>query len=305
MRRKRDSNPRRCDPQQFSRLPHSTTLPFLHRGYKYRLLNGSLKLFCMLSINLKLILGNLYLYIIIFISGVIAGIVNTLAGGGSLLTLPILIFSGLPPNVANGTNRVGLLIQSIFGTAGYHSKGVSSYPFSIYLGLSSLIGALIGAQIAIDINPYMFNKILSIVMVTMVSVMLIGKKSFEDNLPERTSGKYLAFSLVGFFFIGIYGGFINAGIGFIIMFFLNQVNRLSLVKTNATKVFLVLIYSSGALLLFAFNDAVDWELGFILALGSSIGAWWSSRWSVERGEGVIKLILVIAVSMMAVKLWFF
>ena len=305
MRRKRDSNPRRCDPQQFSRLPHSTTLPFLHRGYKYRLLNGSLKLFCMLSINLKLILDNLYIYIIIFISGVIAGIINTLAGGGTLLTLPILIFSGLPPNIANGTNRVGLLIQSIFGTVGYHSKGIYSYPFSIYLGLSSLIGALIGAQIAIDINPYMFNKILSIVMITMVSIMLIGKKSFEVNLPERTSGKYLVFSLVAFFFIGIYGGFINAGIGFIIMFFLNQVNRLPLVKTNATKVFLVLIYSSGALLLFAFNDAVDWKLGFILALGSSIGAWWSSRWSVERGEGVIKLILVIAVSMMAVKLWFF
>ena len=100
----------------------------------------------MLSINLKLILDSIFIYLIIFISGLIAGIINTLAGGGSLLTLPILIFSGLPPNIANGTNRVGLLIQSIFGTAGYHSKGISSYPFSIYLGLSSLIGALIGAQ---------------------------------------------------------------------------------------------------------------------------------------------------------------
>ena len=259
----------------------------------------------MLSINLKLILDNIYLYIIIFISGLIEGVINTLAGGGSLLTLPILIFSGLPPNIANGTNRVGLLIQSIFGTAGYHSKGISSYPFSIYLGLSSLIGALIGAQIAIDINPFLFNKILSVVMVTMVLIILIRKKSFKDNLPERTSGKYLFLSLVAFFFIGVYGGFINAGVGFIIMFFLNQVNRLPLVKTNATKVLLVLIYSSGALFLFAFNNAVDWKLGFILALGSSIGAWWSSRWSVERGEGVIKQILVIAVSVMAVKLWFF
>ena len=122
---------------------------------------------------------------------------------------------------------------------------------------------------------------------------------------ERTSGKYLIFSLLAFFFIGIYGGFINAGIGFIIMFFLNQVNRLNLVKTNSTKVLLVLIYSSGALILFAFNNAVNWKLGLILALGSSIGAWWSSRWSVERGEGIIKQILVIAVSVMAVKLWFF
>ena len=62
-------------------------------------------------------MDNIYLYIIIFISGLIAGVINTLAGGGSLLTLPILIFSGLPPNIANGTNRVGILIQAIFGTA--------------------------------------------------------------------------------------------------------------------------------------------------------------------------------------------
>ena len=254
---------------------------------------------------MKLILDNIILYSIIFISGLIAGVINTLAGGGSLLTLPILIFSGLPPNIANGTNRVGLLIQSIFGTAGYHSKGISSYPFSIYLGLSSLGGALIGAQIAIEINPYLFNKILSIVMLIMVLTMLKTKMPSENTLPERTSGKYLIFSLLAFFFIGIYGGFINAGIGFVIMFFLNQVNRLNLVKTNATKVLLVLIYSSGALILFAFNNAVNWELGSILALGSSIGAWWASRWSVERGEGIIKLILVIAIIMIAAKLWVF
>jgi len=259
----------------------------------------------MLSINLKLILDSILLYIIIFISGLVAGVINTLAGGGSLLTLPILIFSGLPPNIANGTNRVGLLIQSIFGTAGYHSKGISSYPFSLYLGFSSLIGALIGAQIAIKINPHLFNRILSLVMVTMVLIMLIRRKSFKDNLPERTSGKYLILSLLVFFFIGIYGGFINAGIGFIIMFYLNQVNRLPLVKTNATKVLLVLIYSSGALFLFALNNAINWKLGFILAFGSSIGAWWASRWSVERGEGAIKLILVIAVVVMALKLWFY
>ena len=89
------------------------------------------------------------------------------------------------------------------------------------------------------------------------------------------------------------------------MFFLNQVNRLPLIKTNATKVFLVLIYSSGALSFFAFNNAINWKLGFILALGSSIGAWWASRWSVERGEAAIKLILALAVILMALKLWFF
>ena len=142
-------------------------------------------------------------------------------------------------------------------------------------------------------------------MLTMVLIMLIRKKTFENSFPERTSGKYLIFSLLAFFFIGIYGGFINAGIGFIIIFFLNQVNRLNLVKTNATKVSLVLIYSSGALIIFALNNAVNWKLGLILALGSSIGSWWASRWSVNKGEGTFRIILAIAVSLVAVKLWFF
>ena len=101
------------------------------------------------------------------------------------------------------------------------------------------------------------------------------------------------------------GGFINAGIGFIIILFLNNVNRLSLIKTNATKVALVFIYSLGALALFAWHDAVDWTLGIVLALGSAVGAWWSSRWSVDQGEGVIKITMIIMVTAMSIKLWFF
>ena len=113
------------------------------------------------------------------------------------------------------------------------------------------------------------------------------------------------YAIVGFFFIGIYGGFINAGIGFVIILFLNNVNRLSLIKTNATKVSLVFIYTCGALALFAYNGTVDWTTGLVMAIGTSLGAWWSSRWSVDKGEGVIKIAMVVMVSLMSIKLWFF
>jgi uncharacterized membrane protein YfcA len=119
------------------------------------------------------------------------------------------------------------------------------------------------------------------------------------------TGKYLFYAIVGFFFIGIYGGFINAGIGFVIILFLNNVNRLSLIKTNATKVSVVFIYTAGALALFAYNGNVDWVMGLVLGLGTSLGAWWSSRWSVDKGEGIIKITMIIMVSLMSVKLWFF
>ena len=244
-------------------------------------------------------------YGLLFLVGISSGIINTLAGGGSLLTLPVLIFMGLPSHVANGTNRISIVLQSFVGTAGYRSKGVSTFPFNVYLGVAAFFGSLIGAQIAVDIEGIVFNRILSIIMLIVVAIIVFKPNVKDLNLPERLSGRYLVYALIGFFFIGIYGGFINAGIGFVIILFLNNVNRLSLIKTNATKVALVFIYSLGALALFAWNDAVDWTLGIVLALGSAAGAWWSSRWSVDQGEGVIKIAMIIMVTAMSVKLWFF
>ena len=119
---------------------------------------------------------------ILIISGFIAGVINTLAGGGSLLTLPILIFLGLPPNVANGTNRIGILIQSISGTLGYKSKGISSFPFSIYLGISALIGAIIGAKIAIDVKGDLFNKILAVIIVVVGLLIVFRPKNNIKSL---------------------------------------------------------------------------------------------------------------------------
>ena len=188
---------------------------------------------------------------ILIISGFIAGVINTLAGGGSLLTLPILIFLGLPPNVANGTNRIGILIQSISGTLGYKSKGVSSFPFSIYLGISALIGAIIGAQIAIDVKGDLFNKILAVIIVVVGLLIVFRPKNNIKSLNEFITGNHLFVSCIVFFFIGIYGGFINAGIGIVIMLFLTRYNGMSLIKTNATKVTLVAIYTTAALALFA------------------------------------------------------
>ena len=250
-------------------------------------------------------MNDLLQYGLLILVGMIAGVINTLAGGGSLLTLPVLIFMGLPPNLANATNRVGIAFQALIGTAGYRSKGISNFPFNIYLGISALIGSLIGAQIAVDIKGDTFNKLLAVIMIIVVAIIVFKPKVTDLKMPERLTGKYLFYAIIGFFFIGIYGGFINAGIGFVIILFLNNVNRLSLIKTNATKVSLVFIYTCGALALFAYNGTVDWSSGFVLAIGTSIGAWWSSRWSVDKGEGVIKIAMVIMVTIMSIKLWFF
>ena len=102
--------------------------------------------------------------IILLLCGIIAGFINTVAGGGSLLTLPILIFMGLPSNIANGTNRIAIFMQNIFSISGYKSRGVSDFKYSSWLSISALIGAIIGAKIAVDIDEDLFNKILALVL---------------------------------------------------------------------------------------------------------------------------------------------
>jgi len=237
--------------------------------------------------------------------GFIAGGINTMAGGGSLLTLPILIFLGLPPNIANGTNRIAILFQNIFTTAGFKSKGIITFPFSIYLGISALIGSIIGAQIAIDIKGDTFNKILAIIMVVIVIYMVFKPKTTAGSIIEKTSGKRLWLSVILFFFVGIYGGFIQAGVGFIILLVLSSVNNLSLVKSNAVKVTVVLIYTIASVGVFIYNDKINWEMGLTLAIGNSIGGWVASRWSVSKGDGLVRKFLIVMVVIMAIKLWFF
>ena len=243
--------------------------------------------------------------IVLIIVGFIAGAINTVAGGGSLLTLPILIFLGLPPNIANGTNRMGILFQSIFTTAGFKSKGILTFPFSIYLGISALFGSILGAQIAVDIKGETFNKILAIVMVMVVAYMLFETKIKKANSIEKLTGKHLWLSILLFFFVGVYGGFIQAGVGFIMLLILSSVNNISLVKSNAIKVIVVLIFTISAVAVFAFNDSINWKLGLVLAIGNAVGGWLTSRWSVKKGDKLVKHFLIVMVIIMAIKLWFF
>lgn len=237
--------------------------------------------------------------------GIVAGAINTLAGGGSLLTLPILIFLGLPPNIANGTNRIAIISQNVFTTAGFKSKGVITFPFSIYLGISALFGSIIGAKIAVDIKGETFNKILAIIMVTVV-IYMVFKSKFKHLIEmEKTTGNSLWLSIFLFFFVGVYGGFIQAGVGFIMLLILSSVNNLSLVKSNAVKVTVALIYTISAVAVFAYNDKINWRVGLTLAIGTAIGGWFASRWSVKKGDGLIRKFLIVMVIIMAIKLWFF
>lgn len=162
---------------------------------------------------------------------------------------------------------------------------------------------MIGAQIAIDIKGDTFNKILAIVMVIVVLFMVFKPKVDLQNVIERTHSKHLWISILAFFFIGVYGGFIQAGVGIFILLALTSINYLNLVTSNAVKVLVVFIYTIGALAIFAYNNQIDYLYGFVLAIGNATGGWIASRWSVKKGDGLVKVFLIIMVIAMAIKLW--
>ena len=245
---------------------------------------------------------NLLHVLLLFGTGIAAGFLNTVAFGGSLLALPVLIFLGLPTAVANGTNRIAIFCQNFSAIMGFRRKGVSDFSYSILLAIPAVIGAVIGATIAVDIKDAVFNLILAAVMITMLVLTLINP---TERLKERIESKNTRskiIAMVVFFFIGIYGGFIQAGVGLLVITALRLLTGIDLVRTNAIKVFVIFFYTVVALGIFIIKDKVNWYLGPTLAIGNACGAWLGSHWAVEKGDKWIKVVLIVAVLAFAIRL---
>ena len=240
--------------------------------------------------------------LLLFGTGIAAGFLNTVAFGGSLIALPVLIFLGLPTAVANGTNRIAIFCQNFSAIMGFRRKGVSDFGYSILLAIPAVIGAALGATIAVDIKDAVFNLILAVVMITMLVLTLINPTERLKDRMESNDTRSKIIAIVVFFFIGIYGGFIQAGVGLLVITALRLLTGIDLVRTNAIKVFVIFFYTVIALGIFIIKDKVNWYLGPTLAIGNACGAWLGSHWAVEKGDKWIKVVLIVAVLAFAVRL---
>ena len=236
--------------------------------------------------------------LILFCVGLLAGVINVMAGGGSSLTLPALIFMGLDSVAANGTNRIGILLQGMFSTLSYRKEKVSEIEKSIKLSLLTLPGAVLGALLALKISNEWFDRILGIVMIGIIVSMLIPQKFEVITNGEKKS--WLIYPVM--LGIGFYGGFIQVGVGFLIMAALYHLLKMDLIRVNMHKVFITMIYTVPTLLIFIWSGNVDWLLGLSLAAGTSIGGWWAVRFSIKGGERIIRYVMVLAIFIIALKL---
>lgn len=242
--------------------------------------------------------------LLLFVAGLVAGTLNVIAGGGSLLTLPVMIFLGLPPTVANGTNRVAILIQNVGATWSFHRRRLIS---AAWVGLAvppALVGVLLGTWVAVRIGDQAFQRILAVALVgaALWTVLRPMKPPEDGEIRLPRGGRRWIFGLL-FFLVGAYGGFIQAGVGFIILA-VTTAGGLSLIRGNAMKVTLVLAFTAPALVLFALSGKVDWAMGLALAAGNFIGALLGVRLQVLKGNTWVRNVVAVTIVIFAVRLLF-
>jgi hypothetical protein len=250
----------------------------------------------------------LWQIVLLMVAGVFAGWLNVLAGGGSLLTVPIMLFMGIPAPVANGTNRIAILAQDITAVYTFFRRGFSDLKLSLSLSLAASLGAVAGAMIGVRLEGVWFDRILATVMVIVMFLMAIGKKPKTENETanhEQQQPKNIILGHVLMIGAGFWGGFIQVGVGFILMPILHKVMGFNLVRVNMYKVFIVLCYTIVALSIFATHLELLWWAGLALATGNSIGGWYGTHTTIDKGEVWIKIVMYIALSCFIVKLLFF
>lgn len=236
-----------------------------------------------------------YVYPLVIAAGFAAGFINTLAGSGSLITLPLLIFLGLPANVANGTNRVAVLLQTVVAVGKFRRDGQLDFRRALILAVPAVLGAVAGAQIAVNLNEQVMRTVIGILMVIMLLVLLVRPKRWLVGRPEMVDRNPGWLQMVVFFGIGMYGGFIQAGVGIFLLAGLVLGAGYELVRANAVKNLIVLCFTFFALFVFIFNDQVVWEAGLVLAAGNMLGAWVAARMAVKRGAVFVRWILIAVI----------
>jgi uncharacterized membrane protein YfcA len=221
--------------------------------------------------------------------GVVAGVINTLAGGGSLITLPALIMAGLPADVANGTNRVGILAASATATRRYQREGMYDQAFDRWTWTAACLGAVAGSWVSIELDEVLLRQVIGVAMLLMLGVLMTEPKVWLEGKAQAAPAWARA---LGFFFIGAYGGFLQAGVGYFLLAGFVLLSGHDLVRANSEKVALVLLYTVPAFAVFWWSGRVSWLPGLALAAGSAAGGWLGARWTMAWGPSAVRWVLM-------------
>jgi len=230
-------------------------------------------------------------------AGLTAGVINTLAGGGSMLTVPLLVLVGLPGGLANGTNRVGIAVQNVTAAWRFRSEGVSGLRPAIPILIPVALGSLVGAFAIAQFSDEAFERVFGLVMLGLLIPMIreaLGRSGGGQRRPERPAWSRST-SFAVFFAIGIYGGAIQAGVGIVLILALSRAGH-DLVRSNSIKAVIIAALTLIALPVFALERQISWPHALVLAVGFSLGGVIGARLAVAGGERLIRPVLIAAVA---------
>lgn len=241
---------------------------------------------------------------LLFATGMFVGFVNTIAGSGSFLSLPVLILTGMPANVANGTNRISILMSSFTGVLSFNKKGFFDIRNALILAAFAIPGAIAGTFFVVEIPDELVEKLIGYIMLVF-AVLTIWKPRAFNRVPQSQPHKRIRwYHCLMFVLIGFYGGFIQAGVGIFMLFALVMSLGYDLMNANSIKLALTLVFTPFSLAVFIYHNQVEWVPGLILAAGSIVGALLGARLALRKGIGFIKTILFAVLILSAAKLIF-
>lgn len=246
-------------------------------------------------------MASLWVDLALLVGGLACGVINVLAGGGSFLTLPLLIFLGLPGVTANGTNRLGIVAQNASAVGSFHRARVLDWSLALWLSLPACLGSYLGAGLALEVEETTFRRVLAVLMVAITLGSLFWRPGFSAT-PSELSRRTRGLMAVGFFLAGIYGGFVQAGVGFLILA-VTSLAGLDLVQGNALKVTTLLFSTVVSLGPFLLADRVEWRTGLVLAVGTFLGGWLGARLTILKGQRWVQGFVSLTVVLVAIALW--
>ncbi len=231
--------------------------------------------------------------VILLVSGLVVGFINTLAGGGSAISLTVFMALGLPVHVANGTNRIAILMQNLSSTATFTRKRMLDWRLGVRLGIPAILGAVAGAQIAATVDERIFQICLAVVMVSVLVFTLLGDKLLHRSGAVDHRVRPLHYLV--FFLIGIYCGYIFVGTGYIVLLATMGMLHMGIVRSNVIKNFIILLAIPFSLLVFILNGEVDYAYGLIHGAGNMVGAFIASHYAIGWGTKFLRWFMVVVV----------
>lgn len=235
--------------------------------------------------------------------GFFAGVLNAIAGGGSLVTLPLLIFVGYPATVANASNRIALFVGGIGATQSFARRDLIPGGWFKLALPPALAGVVLGTWGATRVGDVAFERILAVILLLAAGLILWQPldASGDVEVPQPPDGAKRWWLAAAFFGLGIYSGFIQAGVGFLfVALFASQ--GIDLIRANGIKAPLILMFTGLAMVLFAFTGLLNWVAGLTLAAGQFFGAKLGVHLQVLKGQKWVRTVLIATIVAFSIRL---